>query len=115
MTAWAERGHWPQILKEFSRRNAGRLSHLEVDDPDLGAQWAEVDLFFRGAAFEPRYGRVELMLSDGSPAEHLTHSVEAVTEVEIRRTPEGTDEVLRVAYPGGQTLLRLHDAGPAAG
>ncbi|HSU15641.1 DUF5335 family protein [Longimicrobium sp.] len=110
MTAVAERGQWPQMLKEFSRRNAGRVTRLEVDDPELGAQWAEMELHFRGAAFEPRHGRVELMLSDGGPLEHLTHSIEAVTQLDVSRTADGRDAVLRLAYPGGQTLLRLDAA-----
>lgn len=109
MTATIERGQWPQILKEFTRRNAGRATRLELDDAELGAQWAEMELHFRGAAFEPRYGRVELMLTDGEPAEHLTHSVEAVQQIDVTRTGDGRDAVLRLAYAGGQTLLVLEE------
>src|SRR5215212_6188317 len=107
MPVGMERGEWPQVLKEFSRRNAGRATRLQMDDAELGAQWAELALHFRGAAFEPRYGRVELMLSDGTPAEHLTHSVEAVQQIDVSRDGDGRDAVLRLAYPGGQTLLLL--------
>jgi hypothetical protein len=103
----ADRGDWPRLLKEFTRRNAGRVTRLEVDDPDLGAQWAEMELHFRGVAYEPRYGRVELMLSDGTPSDHLTHSMEAVTDLDVSRAPDGRDTVLRVGYAGGQTLLFL--------
>jgi hypothetical protein len=115
MTAVAERGSWPQILKDFSRRNAGRSTRLEIDDPELGAQWAALELHFRGAAYEPGYGRVELMLSDGSPVEHLTHSVEAVTQLDVRLAADGRDAALRLGYPGGQTLLVLSDGAVAAG
>jgi hypothetical protein len=111
----ADRGDWPRLLKEFTRRNAGRVTRLEVDDPDLGAQWAEMELHFRGVAYEPRYGRVELMLSDGSPVEHLTHSVEAVTQLDVRLAADGRDAALRLGYPGGQTLLVLSDGAVAAG
>lgn len=103
----ADRGEWPRLLKEFTRRNAGRATRLEVDDPELGAQWAELELHFRGVAYEPRYGRVELMLSDGTPADHLTHSVEAVTDLDVSRADDGSDAVLRVGYAGGQTLVFL--------
>ncbi|HEX8906173.1 MAG TPA: DUF5335 family protein [Longimicrobiaceae bacterium] len=102
-----ERGEWPRILKEFTKRNAGRPTRLELDDPELGAQWAAMELHFRGAAFEPRYGRVELMLTDGDPAEHLTHSVEAVAQIDVTRAGDGRDSVLRLGYPGGETILLL--------
>ena len=102
---------WSAVLKEFSRRNLGRPTRLQLEDAELGAQWGELELHFRGAAYEPRYGRVELMLSDGGVAEHLTHSVEAVTQVDVQTDPEGRDAVLRLAYPGGQTLLFLDADG----
>lgn len=106
MTA-VDRGEWPRVLKEFARRNAGRTTRLEVDDAELGAQWAELELHLRGATYEPRYGRVELMLSDGTPTEHLTHSVEAVTGLDLVRGADGRDAVLRLEYEGGHTLLFL--------
>jgi hypothetical protein len=103
----ANRGEWPRLLKDFARRNAGRTTRLEVDDPGLGAQWAELELHFRGASYEPRFGRVELMLSNDTPTEHLTHSVEAVTGLDVTRAADGRDAVLRLEYEGGQTLLYL--------
>ena len=108
MTAAVDRGEWPQYMKDFSRRNAGRLTRLELDDGDLGAQWSELDLHFRGAAYEPRYRRVELMLSNGGgPTDHLTHSVEGVTQLDLLRDDAGADSALRIGYAGGQTVLFL--------
>jgi hypothetical protein len=112
MQAAQDHGPWPGVLREFSRRNAGRPTRLRMDDGELGAQWGELDLHFRGAAYEPRYRRVELMLSDGSPAEHLTHSIEAVTGVDVQRDVHGRDAVLRLDHPGGQTLLLLDPGAP---
>jgi hypothetical protein len=107
MAATAARTQWPQMLREFSRRNAGRHTRLEIDDAELGAQWGELELRFRGAACEPRFRRVELMLADGGPTSHLTHSIEGVTDVDVLRDAGGLDQVLRIGYLGGQTLLRL--------
>jgi len=111
MASTVENGSWPGVLKEFSRRNLGRATRLQIDDAELGAAWAELRLHFRGAAYEPRYGRVELMLSDGGLLDHLTHSVEAVTQVDVRRDAGGRDTLLRLGYPGGQTLLFLESDG----
>lgn len=107
MPATVDRGRWPQLLKEFSRRNAGRRTRLQIDDAEIGAQWSQLELHFRGAAYEPRYVRVELMMSDGSLSDHLTHSVEAVTQLDVQQDASGRDAVLRLGYPGGQTLLFL--------
>jgi len=102
-------GEWPQLIRDFSRRNAGRPTRLELDDGEMGAQWCELDLLFSGAAYEPRFRRVEVMLADGG-TEHLTHSVEGVTGLDVLRGSDGRDQVLRIGYAGGQALLVLVDA-----
>jgi len=107
MPATTTRPEWTEVLKEFSRRNLGRGTRLELDDVELGAQWAELELRFRGAAYEPRFRRVEIMLAAGVPTDHLTHSVEAVTHVDVQAGVDGRDRALRVAYPGGQIVLVL--------
>jgi Ser/Thr protein kinase RdoA (MazF antagonist) len=98
---------WAQLLKDFSRRNAGRGTRLEIEDAELGAQLGELDLHLRGVAFEPRFRRVEIMLTDGGATEHLTHSIEGVSDVAVQLDAAGRDATLRIAHPGGQTLLML--------
>jgi hypothetical protein len=96
------------LLREFTERNAGRITRLEIDDPEIGAQWAALDLPLRGVDCDPRGDRVEIMLGDAwSDGTHLTHSVAAPTTVEVVRDEQGRDRVLRVAYEGGQVLLRV--------
>lgn len=109
MPATMTGGEWPQLIRDFSRRNAGRPTRLELDDGEMGAQWSELDLHFSGAAYEPRFRRVEVMLADGGLTEHLTHSVEGVTDLRVLRGRDGRDEVLRIGYPGGQALVVLGD------
>lgn len=111
MPGTAARSEWPRVLREFSRRNAGRATRLEIADAEAGAQWGELELRFRGAAYEPRFRRVEIMLADGgAPTAPLTHSVEAVTAVDVLRDGQGRDTVLRIGYASGQTLLFLDAA-----
>ncbi len=108
MPATTTRPEWTDVLKNFSRRNLGRGTRLELDDVELGAQWAELELRFRGAAYEPRFRRVEIMLANGGiPTDHLTHSVEAVTDVDIQTDGDGRDRALRIGYPDGQMVLVL--------
>lgn len=101
---------WVDTLKDFNRRNAGRKTRLEIDDPELGAQWAELLCTLRGVGYDPRHGRLEIMLADGAgPREHLTHSIEGASRVDVLAGPDGRDTVLRIGYAGGQTLLSLVD------
>ena len=103
-----ERDHWATELEAFTRRNAGRVASLEVDDPDVGAQSQERDYPFLGAAWDPNDRRVETMLGDfGGGGRHLTRGISSVTGIDILRDEAGRDHVLRVAHRPGQTLLTL--------
>jgi hypothetical protein len=99
---------WAARLREFSRRNAGRTTRLEIDHDELGGQWQEIALTLRGVGLDPRDGRIEIMLDDGERrGAHLTHSIRAATDVAVLSAADGRDLVLRSAHPGGQSLLIL--------
>lgn len=99
---------WAASLRAFSRRNAGRPTRLLIEHDELGAQWQEVALTLRGVGLDPRDGRVEIMLDDGERmGAHLTHSIRGVTDVAVLRGADGCDSMLRIAHPGGQSLLAL--------
>jgi small ligand-binding sensory domain FIST len=99
---------WAVRLQEFSRRNAGRTTRLEIDHDELGAQWQEVALTLRGVGVDPRNGRIEIMLDDGERmGAHLTHSIRQATDVAVLCGADGRDTTLRIAHPGGQSLLTL--------
>jgi hypothetical protein len=101
---------WAARLQEFTDRNASRRTVIEIDDPAIGAQDLEADYPLRGVAYDPRDGRIEIMLGDlGDPASHMTHSIEEVSELAVFEATDGRDELLRIAHPGGQTLLRISD------
>lgn len=108
MNATATQQTWAVSLQEFSRRNAGRGTRLEIDHDELGAQWQEVALTLRGVGMDPRSGRIEIMLDDGERmGAHLTHSIRQATDVAVLAGADGRDQVLRIAHPGGQSLLTL--------
>jgi hypothetical protein len=97
---------WTRMLKDYACRNTGRLVRLEIADPEVGAQWAGVDLPLRGIAYDPREDRVEIMLGEaGGLAPHLTHSIRYPTGVDVVDTGSGSSEVLRIAHCDGETLL----------
>lgn len=108
MDAQTMQTSWAARLTEFSRRNAGRSTRLEIDYDEMGAQWQEISLTLRGVGFDPRDGRIEIMLDDGERmGAHLTHSIRAATGVDVLTAADGRDTVLRIAHPGGQSLLTL--------
>jgi nucleotide-binding universal stress UspA family protein len=97
---------WASSLDDFTRRNSGRCSLLEVDDPEAGAQTQESGLPFRGATFDPFDRRVDLMFGEteaGRP--HLTRSIGGVVEVAVIRDEFGHDLTLHIGYGTGQALV----------
>jgi hypothetical protein len=98
---------WAASLRAFSNRNAGRRTILEVDAPEYGAQAEEVDYPFWGVSFDPRDGRIQIMLGEqGSVDQHLTHSIDAPDRIDVL-SDAGRDRALRVVHGNGQTLLRF--------
>jgi hypothetical protein len=103
-----ERLDWAAELNEFTNRNAGRRTILEIDAPEYGAQPEETDYPLKGVVFDPRDRRIQIMLGEaGSFDRHLTHSIEAATRIDVLRGRDGRDEALRIQHRGGQTLLRF--------
>ena len=105
---------WAVQLDGFFRRNRGRLTALEVDDPRLGAQSQETGYALLGATYDHRDRRVELMLGD--PAEgtrHLTRTISGVTAVAVMSDANDSDVALRIGHGDGQTLLSFLAPPPA--
>ena len=101
------RDDWATALEDVSRRNNGRLSLLEVDDAELGAQAQEFDYPFRGCAFDHNDRRITLMFGgdEFGAGHHLTRGISNPTSVDILSDRSGRDIALRVAHGHGQTLL----------
>lgn len=99
---------WSAALDAFTRRNAGRLATLEVDDPAIGAQPQLHDVPFNGAVYDRHDRRIELMMGDMDSADrHLTRGIGDVRHVDLLKDAAGRDWVLRIAHGSGQTILTL--------
>lgn len=95
-------------LAVFSRRNFGRLCHVEIDDEALGAQVLGHDLPLVGATFDQHRGEVALMFGTSTlKGLHLSHIISGVTEVHVLGVAGGDDQVLRLAHGRGQTLVSM--------
>lgn len=96
---------WSTVLKEFTSRNAGRISNLEVDDPELGALVQASRYPLLGIDYDHKDGRLTITLGHTQGAErHLTRSI-AHPEVVSVLNVNGKDTALSVTHGGGQTLL----------
>lgn len=100
---------WVTLLTDFTRRNAERPTALEIDDPAIGAQSQERGYHLRGAAYDHRDGRAELMLGGRKAGPHVTHTTPAVDEVGIATGPDGRDSALRIASGRSAMILTFLD------
>ena len=101
---------WMAQLTQFTLRNTGRRVSVEVDDPAFGAQAQVSGHVLRGADYDRRTRRVELMLGDGLDGpRHLTHAMTGVTELQLLRDSEGRDVVLRIGQGAGQCLVFIDE------
>jgi nucleotide-binding universal stress UspA family protein len=103
-----EAAEWAEKLEEFTRRNSGRPVTIEVIDPDLGAQLVSCSVPLLGVDFDQRDSCIHLMLGVDTPdGRHVTRTVHGATAVQVLRTQEGRDLMLRIAHGRGQTLVTL--------
>ncbi len=102
----SDREMWSRLLDGVTARNAGRRVNIEIDDPTIGAQVQGVGLTFRGAAYDHRDRRVDLMLNDdGEGRRHLTRTIANVESLGLVTRSNGRDEALHVRSGLGSTLM----------
>jgi nucleotide-binding universal stress UspA family protein len=99
------RSDWGAALSDFSSRNAGRLTLLEVDDAEIGAQAQEFDYPFRGATYDRNDDRISLMFGNVGGTMHLTRGIADPSSVDLLTESDGRDVALRIGHGKGQTLL----------
>ena len=97
---------WTLLLTDFTKRNVGRRTILEVDDLDIGAQAQEYNYPLLGASYCVRDGRLSLMLGDRvAHGRHLSRNIGGVVAIDILTDGAGHDVALRVQHGTSQTLL----------
>ena len=97
---------WSRLLSEFTKRNAGRRTIIEVDDLEIGAQAQEYNYPLLGTSYSERDGRVDLILGDRfAGGRHLSRSIGSVVAVDVLTDGAGHDVALRVQHGTSQTLL----------
>jgi len=100
-----DKQQWDGAMREFTRRNAGRIVNLEVDDPAIGAVVEASHFPLIGVDYDHRDDCLTIILGDMHQLErHLTRTITRARTVSILRS-DGRDSALSVAQNGGQTLI----------
>jgi hypothetical protein len=101
---------WAAELHRFTSRNAGRVTKLEVDSPDFGAQSQETGYPLRGITYDAHDDRVLITLGEQASSErHLTHTIPQATAIFLLVDVRGRDEALAIRQNNTNTLLRFID------
>ena len=101
---------WAMELHRFTNRNAGRVTRLEVDSPDFGAQSQELGFPLRGISYDAHDDRVLITLGEQASIEqHLTHTIPHATAIYLLVDMRGRDEALAISQNDSNTLLRFVD------
>jgi hypothetical protein len=96
---------WPETLRGFTARNAGRIVNLEVDDPEAGALMEATAYPLLGADYDRKDGRLTITLGYTRGLErHLSRTISHPETVAVLSI-NGRDTALSVTHGGGQTLL----------
>jgi hypothetical protein len=106
------RQEWITFFNDLSKKWEGQGVALEVFGLEIGDQVEERQMFFAGLTAEltdkaDRQDKIEMMLG-GKPSGHLTHTINAPTEVDLQQADGGVDSALLIKAADGTTsLLRL--------
>jgi|tagenome__1003787_1003787.scaffolds.fasta_scaffold20985138_7 nucleotide-binding universal stress UspA family protein len=107
-TLTLQSSRWAEVLDDFTRRNGGRRTRLEVDDPELGAQMQEGEYPLLGVTFDPVDQHIEIMLGQlGAGEPHLSRSIASVDSLDVLTDRDDQDIALRLRHGEGQTILTL--------
>lgn len=108
----ADEQQWGKLLDDFSRRNAGRSVHVEVDDLAFGAQLQAAGYMLRGATFDPHDRRVDVMLAPpNASSTHFTRTISQVVSIALSRDSGGRDIALQIRTETSETLVIFDRAG----
>lgn len=106
-----ERENWQRYLDEFSKRNAGRATRLEVISESMGTQPEAERLPLEGITFEskgPSESNIEIMLGNTGAADvrHLSHTIINVQRILSKEGTDGREDALEIdGGDGARTII----------
>ena len=104
------KNEWPGFFDSFSRKYEGWLVSVEILSLEVGAPVEQRDLALEGITNESNEvaGNTIMIMTEGKPEGHVTHSITHPTAVSLEQTDEGSDVALAIkSNDGATTLLRF--------
>jgi hypothetical protein len=102
------RHEWASQLSEFSKRNAGRSTILEIRQPELGLREEEAGYPLQGVSFDEAANCISVFVGGETPVSpRVSHISKNPRRVEIVHRPDGQDEALHIEDRGRSMLLAL--------
>ena len=99
---------WASELSEFSRRNAGRSTILEIRQPNLGVREEEAGYALQGVTFDEAENCISVFVGGDTPSSpRLSHISKNPRRVEILHRSDGQDEALHIKDRRRSMLLAL--------
>lgn len=114
-TAWHEstqashvpRAAWPDAIREFSRRNAGKPATLVVQHAYTGPRVQAHGHPLLDVSHDSTDGSVLIVLGEDGSRYHLSHRIPGVWSVEMLEDEAKPETVLRISSPTAESVLRL--------
>lgn len=108
-------GQWTAQLEAFSRRNAGRVTSLEMSDAARVPFSREQGYVLFGTSYREGQNEVEIILGEANGRRrHLTSVIPNASSLIVVRDDAGADHALRIDHGTSQTRLTLVHANHAA-
>ena len=108
-------GQWTAQLEAFSRRNAGRVTSLEMSDAARVPFSREQGYVLFGTSYREGQNEVEILLGEANGRRrHLTSVIPNASSLIVVRDDAGADHALRIDHGTSQTRLTLVHANHAA-
>lgn len=107
-TVEVPRYDWRRALEQFSAAHEGWRISLDLLAAEIGAQREITDLPLAGITLEPAGAGTVMITAARSPADYITHTIQAPSHIWIERTEDGADAALSVkSADGAQAIVRL--------
>ena len=102
------REEWASQLSEFAKRNAGRSTILEIQQPTTGIREEQAGYPLQGVSFDEDGNRITVFMGGDTPtAPHVSHVSRGPRRVEILHRRDGPDEALHIQDGSGAMFLAL--------
>jgi hypothetical protein len=109
------RDHWREELDSFSRSHEGWIARVAVNEPGGKERIEAQDLPLQGVSVDSGASAAVAVMVGTKPGDHLTHEINAASEIAIDQGEAGGIPALRIVSRDGTTTTVALRAPEQAG